>query len=284
MDFYKHYSMLLGLLALVLVIILLLTTPAFMFSSGVGFIDTKLHHSSGDEVYVMTKMDFSSEEHMNAFPMEIEHWQGFGYDTTEIKDNLGVDLAILRGYTRPGIYQPIFFLIMQAQTDSSFHPPSICYPSQGYEIEELGEEKVLVADISGTETFLSTMIPLAKLVVFKESDGEVTDRRVVLYYYLKGNPFTSDTVTMIQVEALAPIDGSYEGILKVAKDFISLTFPYMFEPSEKGEWNPLVLQLTESGIGGYLAIALLLFIPLAIMIYPMTRRAQGSTKKSGPRK
>lgn len=270
MKFYKRYSMLLGLLALALVVILLLTTPAFLLSSG-NNIDSTLHHSSGDKVYVATEMDFGSEEHLNTFPMKIEDWQGFDYDTTEIKEGLGVDIALLRGYTRPGIYQPIFFLIMQAQTEFSFHPPSICYPSQGYEIEELGEEKVLVTDISGTETWLNTMIPLGKLVVFKESSGEVTDRRVILYYYVKGNLFTSDTVTMIQVEALAPINGSYEGILKVAKDFISLTIPYMFEPNEEREWNPLALQLAESGISGYLAIALLLTIPLAIMIYPMTR-------------
>ena len=135
MDFYRRYSLLLGLLVLALVIALLLTTPASMFSPGVTFIDSELYRSSGDEAYVRTKMDFGNSEHVNAFPHQFSVWQGYDYDTAALKESLGADIILLRGYVRPGLYQPIFFLLMQARTESSFHPPPICYPAMGYEIE-----------------------------------------------------------------------------------------------------------------------------------------------------
>lgn len=284
MAFYRRYSLLLGLLTLVLVIVLLLSTPGFVFSTGVTFIDSELHRSSGDEAYVRTKMDFGSSEHVSTFPMEIGDWKGYDYDTTGIGENLGADVILLRAYERPGLYQPIFFLIMQAETESSFHPPPICYPALGYHIQDEGKEQVVVTDTSWTEAPSSITIPLKKLVVFKESGGEVTERLVVLYCYVKGNQLTSNTITMIRVEALAPIEGSYEGILNVEKDFAALTIPYMFEPTEEGEWNPLVIRLAELGIGGYFAIALLLFVPLAIIAHSWTMRGRGSAAKSESRK
>lgn len=284
MGFYRRYSLLLGLLALVLVVVLLLSTPEFVLSPGVTFIDSELHRSSGDEAYVRTKMDFGSAEHMSSFPMEIGEWKGYDYDTKDISESLGADVILLRGYDRPGLYQPIFFLIMQARTESSFHPPRVCYAVLGYEIEGEGKEQVVVTDTSWTEASSNTTIPLKKMVVFKESGGKVTERRVVLYCYVKGNQFKSDTITMIRVEALALVEGSYDGILSVEKDFIADMIPLMFEPSEEGKWNPLAMRLAELGIGGYFAIALLLFMPLAIMLYPRTRWGRGSAAKSELRK
>jgi hypothetical protein len=282
MGFYRRYSLLIGLFTLVLVIVLLLSTPDFVFSTGVTFIDSELYRSSGDEAYVRTKMDFGSSEDVSAYPTEIGDWSGYDYDVTEIKETLGGDVILLRGYSRPGVYQPLFFLIMQAETESSFHPPPVCYPALGYHIQEEGKEQVVVTDTSWTEADSSLTVPLKKLVVFKESGGEVTDRRVVLYCYVKGNQLASDTITMIRVEALAPVEGSYDGILNVEKDFAALTIPYMFEPNEEEKWSPLAVRLAESGIGGYFAIALLLFVPLAIMLYPRTRRGEAPPPNPSP--
>jgi hypothetical protein len=284
MGFYRRYSLLLGLLALLFVIALLLSDVGLVFAPGVTFIDTELHRSSGDEAYVRTKMDFGSAEHMNAFPREIGDWSGYDYDATDFTEALGADVILLRGYACPGLYQPIFFLIMQAETESSFHPPPVCYPALGYQIEDEGNERVVVTDTSWTEEPSTITLPLKRLVVFKESDGQVIDRRVVIYCYVKGNRFTSDTITMIRVEALAPIEGSYDGILNVSKDFTALTIPYMFEPSEEGERPLLAMRLVESGIGGYLAIAAMVFIPLAIMLYPRVMRRKSSGEKPRHRK
>jgi hypothetical protein len=280
MDFYRRYSLLLGLLALALVMALLLSTPALMFSPGVTFIDSELYRSSGKETYVRTKMDLGKSEHVSALPHQLGVWQGYDYDTTRAKESLGTEVMLLRGYDRPGLYQPIFFLLIQAKTESSFHPPPICYTGMGYEIEEEGKEQILVKEESWAETTsLSSMsIPMTRIVIFKKSGGKVKERRVALYCYVKGNQFTSDTITMIRVEGLAPIEGSYEGILNMEKDFIASVIPYLFEPSREAEWKPLALQLIEMGSGGYLAIALMLFIPLAIIIYPIIRWRQGSVE------
>lgn len=278
-SFVVRYSLLLSLAVLALVVILLLGDPDFVFSPGVSFIDTELHRSSGHEVYVRTKIDFGSQEHMSRLPMEIGEWTGYSYDTTEDREYLGADVIVLRAYSSPGLSQPLFFLIMQARTESSFHPPDVCYASQGYNVQEEGKEQIVVTDTSWAQATSGMSIPFKRLVIAKEIDGEITERRVVLFCYVKGNQFTSDTITMIRTEALAPIDGSYEGILSVEKDFTALAIPYLFEPAEGEEWNPLALQLAESGIGGYVAIAAILFVPVTIIIYARTGRGRDPAEK-----
>ncbi len=279
MGFFRRYSTVLGFLALILVVVLLLSTPNLAFSPGVSFIDSELHRSTGDEAYVRTKLDFGSAEHLDAFPREIGEWEGYDYDTAGVKQQLGADVALLRGYGRPGLYQPIFFLIMQAKTESSFHPPAICRLAQGYKIQEQGKEQVVVTDSSWVEPSSSSMsIPVELMVSSKESGGKVTERRVALYCYMKGNQFTSDAVTMIQVEALAPVEGPYDGILGVEKEFLATAFPFMFEPGEGEEQKPLAAQLAGFGIGGYFAIVFLLSMPLAIIVYPRIRRRSGNDK------
>ena len=286
MDFYRRYSLLLGFIVLALIVALLLSAPAQMFSPGVTFIDSELYHSSGDEVYVRTRMDLGSIEHVSAFPYQLGVWQGYDYDTTKVKEMLGADIILLRGYDRPGLYQPIFFLLMQAETESSFHPPHVCYPALGYEIEGEEKEQVLVREESWAETTStpSLSVPVSRMVIYKQAGGKVTERRVVLYCYIKGNQFTSDTITMMRVEALAPVEGSYDGILNMEKELITAAVPYIFEPGHEEEWQPLAVQLTAMGGGGYAAIAVMLCIPLAIIIAPRIRREQGSAETPGSEK
>lgn len=283
MAFLREYSTVIALFTLACIVILLLSIPEMVFSPGVSFIDTELHRSSGDEAYVRTKMDFGSREHVSTFPTEFGKWKGYDYDATEWEELLGTDVVMLRGYSFPGLYQPLFLLIMQAKTESSFHPPTVCYAAQGYQVQEKGKEQIVVTDASWTEATSSISIPLQRLVVIKESDGEIIERRVVLFFYVKGNQYTSDTITMIRTEALAPIDGSYEEVLNVGKDFLALTIPLMFQPAEASEeWNPLAVRLVGSGIGGYVVIALMLFVPMAIIVYPRIKWGRESTEESGP--
>jgi hypothetical protein len=58
--------------------------------------------------------------------------------------------------------------------------------------------------------------------------------------------------------------------------------PLMFEPAKKEVWHPLVLQLAEKGIPGYIVIAALLIVPGAVMVYPRIRRKKDSGTRSGP--
>ena len=74
---------------------------------------------------------------------------------------------------------------------------------------------------------------------------------------------------------MAPINGSYDGILGVIKDFVAQIVPYMFGEEQKEE-PMLIAQLAGSGIGGYLLIALLISAPLALVIYPKIKKERKS--------
>jgi len=282
MDFYKQYSLPIGLLCLACVLVLLLSSPQSLFSREVSFIDTEIDQASGGAVTVRTKMDFGDSEHVRAFPMEIDEWVGFAYDTAATEQAMGAAVILLRAYEKPTLDQPLFLVIMQAETNTSFHRPPVCYAFQGYEIAEEGTETILVSDADWAEEGTPKAIPVKKLVVFKEQDGVVTERRVVIYYYVKGNPVISDTITMVQVSAVAPIDGSYDEILGEVKGFAALTLPYLFDPSaDDNNGGILLLQLIDWGPGGYVVVILMLIVPLAIILYPPMSRVRQRSVRTG---
>lgn len=272
---------LVGIVILIVVVILLLTSPGLLFSPMVTFIDTELYRSSGQEVSVRTRMDFRSQEHMAAFPLKLGKWDGYDYDTTKYVEQLGANVMLLRAYEPRTLTQPVFFLILQAKTESSFHPPKICIRAQGHEIQEEGEEKVLITDATWAKGSSSISIPLRKLITIKKSeDGRITERRVVLFCYVKGNRFYEDTITMIQMEALAPLTGSYEGALNEEKDFISQAIPLMFEPVEEARWDPLFMVFFEWGTSGYLVIAFMFLVPITIIILARQHWGKNANRKS----
>lgn len=278
-SFFEEYNRIIGLLILVFVIIILFSTPSTIFARSVTMIDTELSHVSGDAVVVRTKLDFGNNEHMRAFSNDIGGWEGSDYDTTRVAESLGADVMLMRDYINPETFQPVIFLIMQSKNRSSFHPPTVCYPSLGYTIEEEGKAEIPVQDISwieepfygapATERLYSNVtIPVKKLIVVKESDGKVKERRVVLYFYVKDSLFISDTITMIRVSALAPPEGSYDGILNLTTEFMGTTIPYMFEMQREDD---LVFLILFSTIFGKVVIGLLFLIPLTIIFYPQIK-------------
>lgn len=273
MGKYKRGLTILGVVLLIIVLILFLSSPGMIFSPTVTFIDTEVYSSSGNEVPVRTKTDLGDPEYMAAFPNNIGKWEGYEYDTTEYIEVLGADLMLLRSYEPSTFSQPVFFLILQADTESSFHPPEVCVQAQGGEIQERGEEEVVITNTSWVKEDTVVTIPLKKLVVTRSSEsGEITERRVLLYCYVKGNQFYTDTITMIQVEALAPLTGSYEGSTKEEKEFLAEAIPYLFDPGEEGESRLLFMVLIGWGITGYIIIAVLCVIPVALIIFVRTRK------------
>ena len=75
---------------------------------------------------------------------------------------------------------------------------------------------------------------------------------------------------MVRVSALAPLEGSYDGILNITKGFMGDTFPYMFELQSEKE--PVIFILLASGsIIGKVVIVLLFLAPLSIIFYPQIR-------------
>ncbi|RZB31400.1 MAG: hypothetical protein AEth_00730 [Candidatus Argoarchaeum ethanivorans] len=273
-NFFEEYSKIIGLLVLAFVIIFLFSTPSTILAKSITTIGTELSHATEDEMNVRTKMDFGSNEHMRTFPKQIGDWNGSDYNTTRAAESLGADVILMRAYSHPKLYQPVFFLIVQSNNRSSFHPPIVCYPALGYTIEEEGKERVPVQNVSwveeplfrsGKEKVESNITTSAKkLIVVKESNGNVTERRVVLYYYVKDHPLASNTVTMVRVSALAPIKGSYDGILNITKEFMGDTVPYMFEIREEG---PTLFTILASGSATDKVMMIMLFLAPFIIIF-----------------
>lgn len=275
MRFFEEYSTIIGFLVLTFVIVMLFSTPSMLFAESITVIDTELARTSGDAINVRTKMDLGSNDCMNAFPTELGHWRGSEYDTANLAAGLGADVMLMRAYTSPESYQPIFFLIVQSDNRSSFHPPIVCYPALGYTIVEEGKEKVPVSvqnvgweeefSVYGKSEEENASISVKKLVVVKETDGKITERRVVLYFYINRG-FTSNTVTMIRISALAPLSGSYEGVLEMEKEFLNEAFPHMFEFKKKDRL--VIYRLMDRGLLGWLVIIVSFLIPLLIIRYP----------------
>ena len=222
----------------------MLATPAALFAQGVQFIDTESYRASGSQLYVRTKMDVRDGEVMRAFPTQIGDRTGWDTTSPGLEEALGADILFLRTYSLPDFPLPIFFLIVQSKSSSSLHPPPVYYIAQGWEHEgeEDGKVNIPISDVSWAEirsgkAELESIKWLAegkqrvehinanKVVVHKESNGEVRERRVALYFYLKGAPIplgfgsNPNKITMIRVSTLAPENGSYEGVLDTIRNF-----------------------------------------------------------------
>lgn len=281
----EKYYRVIGLLLLVSVISLLFSTPSTIFARSITMLDTELSHASNDALHVCTKMDFGNNEHMRAFPNDIGGWIGSDHDTTRVAESLGADVMLMRSYINPETFQPVIFLIIQSKNRSSFHPPIVCYPALGYTIEEEGKARIPVHDLrwvevpflyphepeNKTHAYFNGTISVKKLIVIKQSGGKVTERRVVLYFYVKESPFTSDAFTMVRVSALAPTEGSYDGILNLTAEFMGATLPRMFELRKE---EPLVISILLASLVGKVVIGLLLLVSLALVFYPQIQNIQ----------
>jgi len=276
-SFYKQYSTIIGVLVFTVVVSILLLPPSMILARTVTFIDTKSYRASSDQTFVRTKMDLGNAEHMRKFPTSIGEWKGIDYETSQIEEALNADVILMRAYQSPSFYQPIFLLIMQSSDPGSFHPPPICYSALGYQNEEEGKEEIPLLNVdwvsywrSEVEQKIATSINANKLVVFKESSGKVTERRVVLYFYVKERPTAENKLTMIRVSALVPIDMAYDGVLSLTKDFMGAVVPDLFEFYEETD-EMLAASLAKSG-AGWLLMVVSILTPLAIIIYPRWRR------------
>jgi hypothetical protein len=300
MGEYKQYTTLIGWLLIVLLVIILFVSPQDIFSS-VRFIDTELSEASGGGIPVRTNMDLAQEEQLKDFPLLIEEWEGINLEIPNLREYLDADVLLMRAYTRADQQQPVFLLVMHASSKSGFHPPPICYVSMGYEVvEEEEKEKIYVSDTAWIdlpvseeeisrltgwqrEVFESSpyagWVSVKRLTVFKQDNGEVTDRRIVLYFYIKDRMFVSDKISMVRVSALAPPSGSLDDALSATKELMAEVIPLLFQPHEEGKM--FITHLVESGIGGYFVILLLFSIPLAIIICPKVLARRGSRSNTG---
>lgn len=273
--------MTIGIIALVTVLTPLLSTPGMISPGGVSLIATEIQGSSGNEIFVRTKLDFAQPEIMKDFPRTIGDWHSTSYNWSRFEERLGADVMLSRAYRHPSSSKPVFFLIIQSTNLSSFHPPIVCYPALGYEIEDEGVEQVPIENASWAKgpwrseregLIFKGEMNTKKLVVIKRTDGKITERRLVLYYYVKDVRMSvPNEITIVRLSALAPLNGSYQDTLEPMEMLASDTFPEMFEVKPKERMITEILVI-EHGVPGFLVIAMLVSAPLIFMLLPFIRR------------
>ncbi len=270
-----------GLIVLVLMGVTLTSTPGSIFSRGVLLIDTELRSSSGNERFVKTNMDWSGAEQIESILLDETDWQGFPIDMSDSQDQLGAEVLLTWACRHTSSPKSVWFLVIQSSDVISFHPPTVCYSALGFDIVSEDTIDVLVsgegwASAEWVEWMVDKdlyqgTISVKRLVITKENEGEITEKRVVLYYYLKDGPVNlPKEVTMIRVSAIVPTSGSYDDILALEKKIIADFFPLMFVP--RADETSLGSQLLDEGVIGWLAILGMLGIPVGFMFYPVVSR------------
>ena len=257
----------------------LCSTHGMIFPQGISMIDTEINKAGNDVFFVKTKMDFGSAEHLLCFPNHLSEWEGvYDYNWAMIQEKLGADMMLVRAYVHPDLYQPLFFLIAQSKDTSSFHPPPICYRALGYEIDE---EDTLYFPVKGDDwseahwrsnqegDIFKGEFSAKKLIVSKRSpDGDIAERRAMLYCYVKNGEPVPHNITMIEVSAIAPAGLSDEGTIELLARFLGDSLPVMFEPRQS-DGDLLATRLIQSyGVLGWVIIISAMSLPIAIMFLP----------------
>ena len=276
------YRITIGILILMIVLSVFFSTPGMVSPGGVSLVASEIQHSSGNEIFVRTKLDFAHPETMADFPQRIGEWHSISYNWSALKEHLGADILLSRAYRHPNASNPVFFVIIQGTNMSTFHPPTVCYPALGYEIEEEGTVEVPIANVSWTagpwrsehegHVFKGEMSVKELVLVKRGEDGKITERRVALYYFVKDERMAMpNEITMIRLSAIAPLNGSYQEELEQMKKLASDTFPEMFEvrPEERMIAENLII---EHGVLGFLVIVALVSLPIMFMLMPSIKK------------
>jgi hypothetical protein len=134
----------------------------------------------------------------------------------------------------------------------------------GYEIEEEGEVKVPIEKASWAKehwrsekegsVFKGEMNTKKLVVVKRDKHGKITERRVVLYYYIKDERMSiAKEITMVRLSALVPVSGSDHDAVEAMKKLAADTFPEMFEvkPEERMIAEMIVIKHGAPGLAIY---------------------------------
>ncbi|MFP3975301.1 MAG: exosortase-associated EpsI family protein [Dehalococcoidia bacterium] len=275
---WRNYLPVIGVFLLAIVLVFLLSDSQVLLSKGISLVSTELGKKSEEETLVWAKSGFKDNQEILNFPAKIGKWEGQNVsqqEMTSLRERLDANVFLMRTYYKQGFSTPVFFLIIQAKESSAFHRPPVCYKALGYIVEEdkntvqvdpshLGTDKAPDAYVGGT-------VPMKKLWLTKRKEGEVTERRIALYCYLKGNQFTGDTINMVRFSTLAPVDGSPDNVLQEMKEFTGLAMPHLFE-IEEHKSKMLFHQLVDRGLRGWGILIGGLAFPIALTTYPLWRR------------
>ena len=182
MTFFRQYHWVIGLLVLASILTVMLGTPGTFFGQSASFLYSKLSDPTSDRTFVRTNMDFGDAESLNSFPKQIGEWNGSDYEVEGLKAQLGADVLLMRAYRKPSVDQPIFFLVMQSNSQTSFHPPEVCYPAQGWDIESEDTDFLDVTDASWPVHLGHQGDPRAKVELMKAIVAELSAQNAKVGY------------------------------------------------------------------------------------------------------
>ncbi|PKN03952.1 MAG: hypothetical protein CVU74_09390 [Deltaproteobacteria bacterium HGW-Deltaproteobacteria-9] len=288
-EFRKDYAVVIAVLAEMLAVAIVLSTPGMILAEGVSAIDTRADLSTGTGIFVRTKMDFASNESLKKFPKTV----GEGNDTWESYSDyprssqlavvLDAETMIFRPYTPDG-YVSVDFLAVLSTNVSSFHPPEVCYQTvgQGWKVENSTIDYLTVTNATWIEDPLfpldvpyNTSIPVRKLMISKTPEGtNTTHRQWVLYFYLKNSRLSvTNSIIMLRYSVYFGSTGVVNGTeaLGLLKDFAGKSIPHLFE-FRKQEAPIGAIIVYRYGFGGALLVSAMVTAPVGYVAYaPLTR-------------
>jgi hypothetical protein len=262
-----------GIGLLVIVALILSISPAMIFSPTYTITGKNYRRVDPDRVVVTTKTDFSSGEQLSKLPLKIGKWDGTDYDTAYTQKALNTNSVLMRLYEPDTFTQPLFLTIVQAETNASIHRIDMgCLVDQGFTLQENDEEKMVLSDFSQVSGEPIVTIPLHKVVATKQStEGKIIERDLFLIFYVTGNRYYDNKITLIYVQGLVPITGGYSDTMQEEKGFLTELLPLLFQPTTSHRDDPLLIILYSLGIKGYVLIAILFLVPLSMIIYPVIK-------------
>ncbi|MFP4559658.1 MAG: hypothetical protein ACLFO6_09225 [Archaeoglobaceae archaeon] len=243
MGFLDDYHGIMGILLLMLVIIVLFSTPSMLFAHSIQTIGADM--GTGNEKFIRTKMDFAGQ-----VPEEVGKWSRTSYTTSDLYGNKSLP-----------VYTHLSYSITFAVIHNSFNLTN-------YTVQEQGIEEVTVKNATWVQTpiFSRNEGEVTIPVKWMEISGE-TGNHSVLYFYVKDNPLISNEITLVSVST--PVNTSYDYI-NMSKEFMSSAIPYMFE--FRGDEDLVIQEVLRQGTKGVLAILVSVLIPVGVIFYPLLKR------------
>jgi len=177
------------------------------------------------------------------------------------------------------------FLAVLSTNVSSFHPPEICYPIQGWKIDEnqSSMDYLSVTNATWIDAYNPllplvrpyTSIPVRRLMISKTPDGtNTTLHQWVLYFYLKNSRLSvTNSIIMLRYSIYFGSMGVVNGTeaLNVLKDFAGKSIPHLFEfRKQEAPIGAIIVQ--RYGFSGAVLVSGMVTAPVGWVLYaPLTR-------------
>ena len=178
-----------------------------------------------------------------SFPQKFKGWIGTDVEVSDVEKNfLPADtLFTKKYYTKPGFGSVFLVVVFSGRDRRSIHRPEVCYPSQGWSIQERTPQKVAVDHPIKTLNTMRLDIAFGK--------NMYSHSEIVLYWFMGNKRVTSTHFKRVLLMGFdrcvlaknyrwaflrvsSPVlDTGEDSTLKVLKKFVSDLFPIIADDS-----------------------------------------------------